>query len=327
MKVSVLVTTYNHEKYIAQAINSILMQQVSFDYEVIVGEDCSADSTRDIVIDYRKRNPDKIRLILPKENLGSMGNKIFAQLSKTAKGQYVALLDGDDYWTSPHKLQNQVDFLDTRPECSGCFHGVIDFYEDDSREACISPSPDLRRNLFLEDILVTPTVHAGAIMYRNGLFEIPDWFYTSQVGDWEWFVFIAQQGTIGYIDEVMAVYRRHSGGCYHASSPFDKLNNRIQTLKNINVHLNFRYNRFLRRMISQCYHFLSVEYAISNDLSNARTCFIESILECPFNPSIPLKSLLKILLKLYFPPLSRFMEINPDFSQVDKKAGSQSIRI
>jgi len=65
MKVSVLVTTYNHEKYIAQAINSILMQQVSFDYEVIVGEDCSADSTRDIVIDYRKRNPDKIRLIMP----------------------------------------------------------------------------------------------------------------------------------------------------------------------------------------------------------------------------------------------------------------------
>ena len=134
MKVSVSVTAYNHEKYIAQAIDSILMQEVDFEYEIIIGEDYSADNTRNIVIDFQRRYPDKIKLILPQENLGYGGNKIFDQTLQVSRGEYVALLDGDDYWTSPHKLRKQVDFLDSHPECSMCFHNAQVFYEDGSRE-------------------------------------------------------------------------------------------------------------------------------------------------------------------------------------------------
>src|SRR5918998_6653247 len=102
MKVSVLVTTYNHEKFIAQAIDSILAQKVTFDYEIVIGEDGSTDTTRDIVLTFRRRYPKRIRLLLPQRNLGFYGNIIFEQALEACRGQYIALLEGDDYWTSPY---------------------------------------------------------------------------------------------------------------------------------------------------------------------------------------------------------------------------------
>ncbi|MGB3653585.1 MAG: glycosyltransferase, partial [Rivularia sp. (in: cyanobacteria)] len=94
----------HHEKFIAQAIESVLMQEVDVSYEIIIGEDFSSDKTRSIVIDYQKQYPDKIRLILPEENLGCYGQKIFVQTLQACLGKYIAILDGDDYWTTPNKL-------------------------------------------------------------------------------------------------------------------------------------------------------------------------------------------------------------------------------
>src|SRR5437899_12856070 len=132
MKVTALVTTYNHGNYIAQALDSVLMQKTNFEYEIIVAEDCSIDRTRSIVLDFQRRDPERIRLVLPAENLGSAGNRVFAQAFELAQGEYVALLDGDDYWTSPKKLQKQVEFLGTHPECVLCFHNALRIYEDGS---------------------------------------------------------------------------------------------------------------------------------------------------------------------------------------------------
>src|SRR3712207_1086613 len=102
MKVSVLMLAYNHEKFIAQALDSALMQQVNFDYEIVIGEDCSTDNTRDILIRYQKEYPHRIRLLLPEKNLGMHDNLI--QTFKACRGDYIAFLEGDDYWTSPNKL-------------------------------------------------------------------------------------------------------------------------------------------------------------------------------------------------------------------------------
>ncbi|MDQ3815609.1 MAG: glycosyltransferase family 2 protein, partial [Armatimonadota bacterium] len=129
MKVSIVMVTYNHEKYIAQAVESVLMQETNFDYELIIGEDCSQDKTRAIVMDFQRRFPERIRLLLPEKNLGGSGKTNFLQTLAAAQGQYVALLEGDDYWTSPHKLQKQVDFLDSHPECAICFHKSNMLYE------------------------------------------------------------------------------------------------------------------------------------------------------------------------------------------------------
>src|SRR5579864_5044611 len=107
MKLSVMMITYNHERFIAQALDSILAQQVNFDYEIVVGEDCSADGTRAILMDFHRRYPSRIVPFLRDRNMGAMPN--FESTLRACRGQYLALLEGDDYWTSPDKLQRQVD--------------------------------------------------------------------------------------------------------------------------------------------------------------------------------------------------------------------------
>jgi glycosyltransferase involved in cell wall biosynthesis len=123
--VSVLVTAYNHEKFIAQALDSILGQSVDFDYEIILGEDCSTDTTRLIVQDYQRRYPSRIRLVLPERNLGGNGNALSALIFPLARGKYIAQLDGDDYWLGRDKLRRQVEYLARYPKLSMCFHQAL----------------------------------------------------------------------------------------------------------------------------------------------------------------------------------------------------------
>jgi glycosyltransferase involved in cell wall biosynthesis len=307
VKVSVSMITYNHENFIAQAIDSILMQQVNFDYEVVIGEDCSTDNTRDIVIDYQNRYPDKIHLLLHKKNVGAINNEI--QVYKACQGEYIAWLEGDDYWTSPHKLQKQSDFLDNHPECSSCFHSVVELYEDGRQELFIPP-PIHKKFYTLENLFHGCFIDSCSFMFRNHLWDdFPDWFYETGIGDFEQFFFSAQNGYIGYIDEAMGVYRAY-GGFYTTSGPVDKLTNRIKMFENINAHLNFKYDAIIKQIISQCHHALAVEYAISSNLPKARKHLIKSVSQCPINRRIPRKNLLIIFLRLYFPIIYRLIKFD-----------------
>ena len=114
LKVTVLVMTYNHAGFIAQALDSVLTQRTGFHYEILISEDRSTDGTRETVISYAEKHPGRIRLLLSERNLHS--NTVVSRGIRVARGEYVALLDGDDYWVSPDKLQKQVDFLDAHPE-------------------------------------------------------------------------------------------------------------------------------------------------------------------------------------------------------------------
>lgn len=118
LSVSVLVITYNHEKYIAQTINSILAQNCSFRVEIVIGEDCSRDSTAATVQSYKERYPDIITVITSEANVGMLNNLI--RTLNACKGKYIAICEGDDYWTDPDKLQKQVEFLEANPE-----YGII----------------------------------------------------------------------------------------------------------------------------------------------------------------------------------------------------------
>src|SRR5256885_7265379 len=168
MKVSVLVTTYNHERYVAQALDSVLMQKTDFEYEINIGEDCSIDRTRSIALDFQRRNPGKIRLLLPAENLGNGANRIFARSFELARGKYIAILDGDDYWTSPVKLQKQVDFLDAHPECALCFHNATVIHAD-GNQAPWNWTPDDQKEIStLEDIWLGNFIATCSTMFREG---------------------------------------------------------------------------------------------------------------------------------------------------------------
>ena len=126
MKLSVAMITYNQERYIGQAIESVLAQRVNFDYEIVIGENCSTDGKREIVMDYQRRYPERIVLILraaePSALCGTSSRVLTA-----CRGQYLTILEGDDYWTSVDKLEKQVDFLDAHPDCGLCCHRVQNF--------------------------------------------------------------------------------------------------------------------------------------------------------------------------------------------------------
>src|SRR5450759_654919 len=117
--------TYNHENYISKAIGSVLMQKTSFQFKLFIGEDCSTDKTANICLKYQVENPEIIEVIFQKQNIGATNNalKIFEKCFSSG-AKYIAMLEGDDYWTDPNKLQTQVDFLEANPDFSLCFHSV-----------------------------------------------------------------------------------------------------------------------------------------------------------------------------------------------------------
>src|SRR6266446_7575330 len=121
-KISVLVIAYNHEEFIRQALDSVMMQRTDERFEIVVADDCSQDSTLDIVREYQTTNPD-IRIVPLQENLGITRN--YQRGFSACEGKYIAVLEGDDYWILPNKLRRMASFLDQHPECVFCFHRFI----------------------------------------------------------------------------------------------------------------------------------------------------------------------------------------------------------
>lgn len=267
MKVSVAMITYNHEKFIAKAIDSILMQRTNFDYEIVIGEDCSTDNTRNIILNYNKRYPDKFKLLLNKTNLGGQIN--VTQVHKACRGEYVAILDGDDYWTSSDKLQKQVDFLDNQSDCSACFHDALIVFEDGSKEPT-SYRPSQKEFSTVEDLLLDNFIPTGSVMYRRAQAEnVPEWVSKLKMGDWPFHILNALNGKIGYIDEKMGVYVVHHGGIWSTKNWQDHEPAIIEMFETLNKHLDPKYKRIINRILRWRYFSLSNQYESIGDLGRA----------------------------------------------------------
>jgi glycosyltransferase involved in cell wall biosynthesis len=299
VKVSVAIITYNHENFIAQAIESILMQVVNFDYEIIIGEDCSTDETRNIVIEYQNRFPHRIKLLLHDKNVGLMRN--FIQTIETCRGQYVALCEGDDYWTSPHKLQKQVDFLESHPEYVMCFHNAIVVCEDGSEEPRLYCPADQKIIPTLEDLFQGNFIPTCSVMFCRGLFSgFPNWCYSLRMGDWPLHIFNAQHGNIRYLNEIMGVYRIHPGGAWSAMPYIQQYKEIIMMLGYVHTYLGFQYKKQIKTAKSVRYYMLAETYAHSGDAANATLYLMKSMIECPFNSRIPVNRIRRML-RLYTP--------------------------
>jgi glycosyltransferase involved in cell wall biosynthesis len=280
LRVSVLMLTYNHEKYIRQAIESVLMQETTFCYELVVSDDSSRDGTAGIVQELAQRHPETIRASRRDTNVGMLRN--FVDTLGACRGEYVALLDGDDYWTSPGKLQAQVDFLDTHPDFSMCCHSVRIRYEDDGRvRETYYARDDGKSVLTTEDVLVW-SLAACSIIFRRALIrEFPEWFFSMGLGDWPLQVFYSEYGRIGYLDEVMAVYRVTPSGAWHGLSETRQLEAKVRVYDRLNRHLRFRYDRLIKELISQHCYRLAVLHARRGDWGCARACAGRWIRERP----------------------------------------------
>ncbi|MBN1526349.1 MAG: glycosyltransferase [Candidatus Omnitrophica bacterium] len=213
--VAVLMITYNHEKHIGQAIQSVVEQKTSFPFKLFIGEDCSIDKTREICVSYQTKYPDKIQLLLNKNNLGMMSNFFMTHKACVDSGaEYIALCEGDDCWTSAHKLQKQVDYMRSNRNCAGCFHPVQYSYLDEAipehvyRPRCIP----LSHKYTTRDVLLRKGrffATASVIFRTEAVKHFPEWFYDAPVGDYPLMVLAATKGEIGYIDDIMCVHLKN----------------------------------------------------------------------------------------------------------------------
>lgn len=223
---SVCMITYGHEKFIRQAIESILMQQTKFDFELIITNDCSPDDTTAVVNDILKTHAKAkcIRYIEHSENKGMYGNFLFTL--NECKGKYIALCEGDDYWIDPLKLQKQVDFLESHSDYEVCFTNIqiIDDNETVVKEQLI---PSDRKTVFEQKHLPTwaPTLTR---VFKNRDFSqaIPN------VPGLDTIMLLYQSkfGKLKLIHEITGVYRRHNGGIYSSLSVAEQRESIILTL-------------------------------------------------------------------------------------------------
>lgn len=208
--------TYNHEKYIAQAMEGILAQETDFTFELIVSNDASTDNTdfliKTVIRDHPKRK--MIKYFNHKKNLGMIDNFKFAY--KECHGKYVAMCDGDDYWTEPFKLQQQIDFLEENPDYSGAFHetGVLNELLENNNTV----PKRVHGTANAEDVTAEDTIsqwalfHTSSFVFRKDAFIVPDWFHKVDSPDMGMFSIVAASGPLRKIPGVMSVYRKHEGG-------------------------------------------------------------------------------------------------------------------
>jgi glycosyltransferase involved in cell wall biosynthesis len=249
IKVSVCMITYNQEAFISEAIESVLIQQTDFEYELVIGEDCSTDRTREIVVEYANNYPDRIRTLLHEHNMGLMGKNNLVATYHACRGKYIALLEGDDYWTDPLKLQKQVDYLETHPECALCFHNVLMIHNDKSQPDRLYNSIYQKEISNFEDLLTSYFTQTCSVMFRNGLImKFPDVFYHVFAGDRLLFLFVSEHGFLGYINQVMSVYRIHSGGVWSPTSLFFKTSEDIKTFDKLDEYYHYRFTQLITRV-------------------------------------------------------------------------------
>jgi len=209
--VSVNMLTYNHEKYIAQAIEGVMMQVTTFPFELIIGEDCSTDNTRKICKEYQVKYPDKIHLLLPEKNLGMQANSIVTLNACT--GKYIAICEGDDYWTDPLKLQKQVDFLETNKDFSICFHPVKISKDNELIDDYITS--EVPETTDIMDLTNCNYIHTPSVVFRKNN-KVLDEFKTinAPIGDYVLHMLNAKYGKIKKHSDCMGVYRVHDGGIH-----------------------------------------------------------------------------------------------------------------
>lgn len=216
-RVSVLILAYNHAAYIAPALQSALQQVTTFPVELLVGEDCSTDDTRDRILEIDRAHPGRLRLIFQPRNIGAGEN--LTQLLQAARGEYVALLEGDDYWTDPSKLQRQLDALDAHPDWTICFHRA-EVIDAAGRPLGYAPAAaDFPPVSTFDDLLRSNFISTPTVMFRHGLFpEFPQRFRRLAQQDWPLHLLNARHGSIGYLDRVMSAYRVHAAGAWNRKS-------------------------------------------------------------------------------------------------------------
>jgi glycosyltransferase involved in cell wall biosynthesis len=215
--VDVCMLTYNHAAFVQQAIESVLAQQTNFLVRLVIGDDGSTDETRALIAAYAQRQPERFKLLFHERNVGIIPN--FAQVLESCEAPFIAILDGDDYWTDSHKLQQQIDFLRAHAEFSVSAHDAEMFWQDGKTPptpfSATKPALQQGHQVFNHADVVRhgwflPT--ASLVFRRTLIQELPAWFRTVFSGDYSLLLLLSEAGKVHYTPQLMARYRIHSRG-------------------------------------------------------------------------------------------------------------------
>lgn len=254
--VSILCVTYNHENYIADAIEGFLSQKTNFKYEILIHDDASTDKTVQIIREYELKYPDLIKPIYQKENQYSKGVDVNKYNIDRAVGKYYALCEGDDYWTDPYKLQKQIDILEKHADYSLCVHAAIKINAATGEEIIkIKPSNE-NRIFATEDVIYG----GGNFFATNSMVfrmdkktVLPDFYNNCPVWDYPLTIFLSLVGKVYYIDEIMSVYRYAVPGSW-TMREFSNIQNKIKhyndisiMLDELNIYTNYKYDSIIQK--------------------------------------------------------------------------------
>jgi len=261
--VSICCITYNHEAYIAKALDSFLMQETNFPFEIVVRDDASIDNTANIIRKYEEKYPNIVKPIYEKENGYQKGIKAMPIVEKKAKGEYFAYCEGDDYWTDSRKLQIQKDFLDKNKDYSMCFHETSVFIQEENK--IHTSTNNLKdKDIYLEDFLLSNQGRTCSFMYRNKNIKIPEIMKDLKFGDWIRHILQVQNSKARYLSRNMAVYRVHSGGIWSGAQKKDILLSEIKMLEFMDEYLNFKYSELIYQRIGRNLFEISLIYMKNN---------------------------------------------------------------
>ncbi len=238
--VSINCLAFNHEKFIRQCLDGFLMQKTNFNFEILIHDDASTDNTASIIREYEEKYRDVIFPIYQKENQYSKGKSISATINfPRARGKYIAMCEGDDYWTDPLKLQKQVDFLEANADYALCFHRakVVD------TESTVLPNQELGQRLTKHTYGVQ-AFHNGnfiptaSVIFRSGLLPPISFFEDFKIGDWPLFWYMLKDNKKAYFfKETMSVYRKHRGGVNSSISKIKACSFAIDTLEKLKIKI------------------------------------------------------------------------------------------
>lgn len=254
--VSIECNSYNHEKFIAEALDSMLMQKTDFAYEILIHDDASTDRTAEIIRGYERKYPDIIKPIYQTENQYSKDNPVDWFSYERAQGKYMAVCEGDDYWTDPEKLQRQVDYMEAHPECSMCVHAA-EKVSAITKKTVSAIRPSQKDKIFsVEEVIEGggELFATNSILYsRERIPEYPDYYLNAAIGDYPLVICGALSGTVYYMDRNMSVYRVEVKGSWTDTQVSDlstkqkHLQEVAVLLDEINVYTNFKYDTVISR--------------------------------------------------------------------------------
>jgi glycosyltransferase involved in cell wall biosynthesis len=258
--VSVCIVTFQHARFIAQAIDGALRQKTSFPVEILIGEDESTDGTRDICLDYAKRHPDRVRVSLRHRRDVVLidgrprGGFNFRMTLREARGEFIALCEGDDFWTDPEKLQRQVDYLRANPDCVGCIHDtkLVDAEGQTLLESYFQSDQDkFTQRDVLETLLSRePTC---SLVFRKAAFAepLPEWFLRRH-SDLYIDILLTNHGPLGFVRHNMGAYRKHTGGIWSGQREANQIIELIIRYKLLLAEPSFeKYRDLLLRKIDE----------------------------------------------------------------------------